>query len=42
MARVLRGFAPEECYSNIIIPLLEIKDFGPPAAYGEDKGLKIN
>jgi len=24
------------------MPLLEIKDFGPPAAYGEDKELTLN
>jgi len=24
------------------MPLLEIKDFGPPAIYGEDKELTLN
>ena len=27
-------------YNNY--PLLEIKDFGPPTTYGEDKELKLN
>ena len=32
----------QECYAKITIPLLEIKDFGPPTAYGEDKELTLN